>query len=176
MVDSYATRRDSERGLLSVAQIQHVLRVEFARAQRYGYPLSCMLIAVDQLGSVRDRHGYDAKEEIVDSVVELLRSTTRSSDFLGRTGDDRLMAVVPHTSSDGARVMATRLIERVRAGGAKRAKDAARITISIGLTVSDRTHTMYFDSLLESAETALSDAIAAGGDQWAERDAPKPRA
>jgi diguanylate cyclase (GGDEF)-like protein len=175
MPDSSATRRDSERGLLSVAQIQHVLRVEFARAQRYGYPLTCMLIAVDQLGSVRDSHGYDAKEQVVDAVVALMRSSTRSSDFLGRTGDDRLMAVVPHTSSDGARIMATRLIEGVRARDLARSQDAARITISIGLSVSDRTQTMYFDSLLESAEAAVADAIASGGDRWVARDPLKPK-
>jgi diguanylate cyclase (GGDEF)-like protein len=171
MADSHAARTHSDRGLFSVAQIQHVLRVEFDRAQRYDYPLACMQIAVDQLGSVRDRFGYDVKEEIMDAVVELLRQATRSSDFLGRTADDRLMAVIPHTDADGARRMGTRLIEAARARRFSEHKDLGPITLSIGVSVNVRTKAMYFDSLLESAEAALSDAIGGGGDRFVERDA-----
>ena len=40
---------ESEGGLFSLSQIQHLMRVEFNRAQRYEYPITCMLIAVDRL-------------------------------------------------------------------------------------------------------------------------------
>ena len=91
MTDS---RESTEHGLFSLAQIQHLMRVEFNRAQRYDYPIVCMMIAIDRLGHLRDIYGYESKEEIVDAVVGLLKSSTRGSDFLGRMADDRLLAVV----------------------------------------------------------------------------------
>jgi two-component system, cell cycle response regulator len=176
MPDSHATRKSSDRGLLSVAQIQHVLRVEFDRAQRYDYPVTCMLIAVDQLGLVRDRLGYDVKEEVMDGVVDLLRNATRSSDFLGRTADDRLMAVVPHTGAEGALTMSRRLLEAARTRPFAHGKDFGPITLSIGVSVNVRSKAMYFDSLLESAESALSEAVVGGGDRCVERNALAPDA
>jgi diguanylate cyclase (GGDEF)-like protein len=175
MPDSHATKKHGDRGLFSVAQIQHVLRVEFARSQRYGYPMSCMLIAVDQLGSVRDRSGYEAKEEIMDAVVDLLKHSTRDSDFLGRTADDRLMAVIPHTNAEGAHVLGVRLVEGVRAREFPHVVEgSAPITLSIGIAVHERSSAMFFDSLLETAEAALAEAIGAGGDRCIERDADAP--
>jgi diguanylate cyclase (GGDEF)-like protein len=174
MSDSHATRKKSDRGLFSVAQIQHVLRVEFARAQRYAYPMACLSVAVDQLGLVRDRCGYEVKEEIMDAVVELVRESTRSSDFLGRTADDRLMAVIPHTGAAGARTLGERLIESMRGREFAHAKDLGRISLSIGASSNEGSKALYFDSLLESAEAALAEAIAAGGDRYVERRALAP--
>ena len=90
------TQNDADNSLFSLAQIQHLMRVEFNRAQRYGYAISCLMIAVDRLGHLRDMYGYDSKEEIVDTMIRLLKTETRSSDFLGRMADDRLLAVIPH--------------------------------------------------------------------------------
>ena len=112
MTDSQPT---ADRSLFTLAQIQHLMRVEFNRAQRYEYPIVCMLIAVDRLGHLRDLYGFDAKEEILEGVVGLLKAGTRSSDFLGRMADDRLLAVVPHTDAAGAQVLAQRLVEGARA-------------------------------------------------------------
>lgn len=161
--------RSKPRGLYSVAQIQHILRIEFARAQRYRYPLACLLVAIDPLESVRDAHGYEVKEEVVASVVERLAQSTRASDFLGRTADDRLMAVVPHTSVEGARALAKRLIAGVRESPVAHLPQPIPVTLSVGFACSQAESSLYFDTLLSSAEAALAEAIAAGGDRAIER-------
>lgn len=147
-----------------MAQIQHVLRTEFGRGQRYKYPLAVLVVAVDQLGAVRDKLGYDAKEAVVDGVVRLLFESTRSSDYLGRTPDDRLLAVVPHTDEAGARKLADRLI----ADTAKLVVDDARgerFTLSIGATCSREGEPLFHDVLLSASEAAQADAAAAGGNR-----------
>ena len=93
----------ADRHLFSLAQIQHLMRVEFNRAQRYSYAVSCIILAVDRLGHLRDLYGYDAKEEILGSVVDLLKRETRASDFLGRMADDRLVADVRSTWPEDGR-------------------------------------------------------------------------
>ncbi|MEE2938902.1 MAG: GGDEF domain-containing protein [Planctomycetota bacterium] len=167
------TDRSADKSLFSLAQIQHLMRVEFSRAQRYGYPISCLMIAVDRLGHLRDMYGYEAKEEIIDSLVGLLKNATRNSDFLGRMADDRLLAVVPHTGPTGIRSLSSRLVEQVHQ--LEFDSDGRRIPITVAIGGSydgsdeggepaDQ-RTMFFDALLQAAEEALDEAVAAGGDR-----------
>ena len=151
--------------LFSLAQIQHLMRVEFNRAQRYGYPIGCMMVSIDRLGYLRDLYGYSVKEVILDRVIELLKTETRSSDFLGRLPDDRLLAVVPHTGAEGMTVLADRLLTGARGLEFQAGDRTLGVTLSIGFSYSQGDDTMFFDALLESADDALADAQAQGGDR-----------
>ncbi len=164
-----SSTRPEDRGLYSVAQIQHLLRLEFARAQRYAYPLSCLLLAVDQLDALRDRHGYEFKEQVIERVVDLLKRATRSSDFLGRTADDRLVLLLPHTSAVGARTLAARLVETAGALAGELGGQQARVSLSVGLASSAGEDTLFHDALYQAAEQALDEAVAAGGGRFQER-------
>ena len=42
---------DQSPRLFSLAQIQHVLKVEFSRARRYRYPLTLLCLEIDNLGA-----------------------------------------------------------------------------------------------------------------------------
>jgi two-component system cell cycle response regulator len=161
---------DSDPGLFSLSQIMHLMRVEFGRAQRYGYPLTVLVIAVDRLGHLRDVHGYEAKEAVLDNVARLLQEATRTCDFLGRLADDRLMAVVPHTPALGAHVLGKRLLEGVRGIGLEAEGKRIPVTISIGTATMADAKTLFFDQLVGAAEAALEDAAAAGGARVVQRD------
>ncbi len=174
MTDDTLAPPPEPRGLYSVAQIQHVLRIEFNRARRHRYPLSCLVIAVDRLESLRDRFGYDVKERVLDGVVDLLRRATRSSDYLGRTADDRLIAVIPHTEAAGMRVLARRLVDSARGIRPERIPEPFPITLSIGSASTGGEVSMFHDALLASAEEALADAVGAGGDRCADRAGAGP--
>ncbi len=162
MNDSHAS---DDGTLFSLAQIQHLMRVEFNRAQRYGYPIGCVMVSIDRLGYLRDLYGYSVKEVILDRVIELLKTETRSSDFLGRLPDDRLLAVVPHTGADGLKVLCERLLRGARVLEFQAGDRTLGVTLSIGFSYSQGDDTMFFDSLLEASDDALADAQAQGGDR-----------
>lgn len=167
------TDSSADKSLFSLAQIQHLMRVEFNRAQRYGYPISCIMVAIDRLGHLRDLYGYEAKEEIVDSVIGLMKGATRSSDFLGRMADDRLLAVIPHTGGQGLSSMCDRLLANTRKLEFQSDGRTIPITLAIGGSydgsddggVTSAQRTMFFDALLQASEEGLEDAVAAGGDR-----------
>ena len=156
---------DSDRALFSLAQIQHLMRVEFNRAQRYDYPIVCMLVSVDRLGHLRDLYGYEAKEEILGAVIGLVKATTRTSDFLGRMADDRLLKVVPHTGDEGARALGERLLAGARTLDFESEGRTIQISLSLGAAVCEGASTLFFDSMLLAAEDALAEAAGAGGDR-----------
>jgi two-component system cell cycle response regulator len=162
------TQNDADNSLFSLAQIQHLMRVEFNRAQRYGYAISCLMIAVDRLGHLRDMYGYDSKEEIVDTMIRLLKTETRSSDFLGRMADDRLLAVIPHTGATGIDVMGARLLDAARQLEFLSEGRQIRVTLSLGGSHDpggSTERTLFFDALLEGADEGLEEAVAAGGNR-----------
>jgi diguanylate cyclase (GGDEF)-like protein len=165
MSDPSKARRDSSPEVYSLAQIQHLIRVEFGRAQRYSYPITCVVVAIDSLGALRDRYGYDAKEELVARVIELVGAATRSSDYLGRLPDDRLMIVVPHTPPEEVRELADRLIVDV-GGLAVPAVENSPLTLSIGASWMKQGETLFFDDLVLTAERCCEEVSAAGGGQF----------
>jgi diguanylate cyclase (GGDEF)-like protein len=162
--------QEGEPNLFSLSQIMHLMRVEFSRAQRYRYPIACLIVSVDRLGQLRDVYGYDAKEAILSEVVELLRTTTRSCDFLGRLSDDRFLAVVPHTPADGARVLGERLLSAARQLEFQAEGRELSVNCSIGASHNETGATLFFDAMLSAAEGALAEAQAAGGDRYVARD------
>lgn len=158
------TQPSSDPELFSLAQIQHLMRVEFGRAQRYEYPMGCLLVQVDRLAQLRDLHGYEGKEAILKMVIEEIEKQTRDSDLLGKMPDDRFLLVLPHVPSVNAKVVASRILENVRARSVDFPGADLRVTVSLGAGWSDGGETLFFDALLDCAEGALSFVVEEGGD------------
>ncbi len=163
------TPDNSNPGLFSLTQMQHLMRVEFTRSQRYGYPLACLAIGIDRLAALRDLYGFDSKEAIVDRVVATLRLESRSSDYLGRTPDDKLLCIVPHTDVNGAEAMAQRVLDGIRALEFESGGRGYKVTISIGGSSAEAGATLFFDAVIDSAQGALEEATEAGGDRFVGR-------
>jgi len=168
--ESLSLSADGPVDLFSQTQIRHLMRVEFSRAQRYDYALTCCVIGADDLEALRDRHGYDFKSAILDEVTALFVRTTRSCDYLGRLLDDRLMAVLPHTDRSGAEAGGKRVVEAARELGFEANGERIPVTVSVGVATYENENTMFFDSLVEAAEGAVREAADAGGDRVVYRD------
>lgn len=160
---------DVAKEIYSFAQIQHLVRVEFSRAQRYAYPLVVLEIAVDRLGHLRDVFGYELKEDVLGRVLALLIGATRGSDLIGRLPDDRLLVLVPHVQPDGAATLAERLLSAARGLELRHDGRAFEVTLSIGGSWTVAGETLFFDDLLGCAATALDEAAASGGDRYVGR-------
>ncbi|MEW6072241.1 MAG: GGDEF domain-containing protein [Planctomycetota bacterium] len=157
-------------GVFSLTQIRHLMRVEFGRAQRYRYPVSCIVVACDRLDHLRDLYGYEFKEAVVEDIVHLVQNSTRTCDYLGRLVDDRLLAILPHTARDGAEVTARRVLAGARGLTFTAEGHNLKVTLSVGISHFENDNTLFFDSLVEAAEEALLDAMNAGGDRCVHRD------
>jgi len=160
---------NSDQGLFTPDEIRRLMRVEFDRAQRYEYPIVCMLIEVDRLETLHDLYGVESKEEILNSTIELLRSITRASDFLGCMRGDRLMVMFPHTS----RMVAGKLAGRLLTGAHKLRFDSdgrtLKTTLSIGVSYCEDGERISFDEFAQAAEEAVALAVHKGGDRYVER-------
>lgn len=152
-----------EAGLFSYTQILHLLKIEFARARRYQYELSCVLVEVDRLASLGDLHGSMVRDQVESAVAELLNRNSRSCDFVGHLGD-RFVLVLPHTDARGAQLLARRLHDRIAALELRVDENLLRISASLGVASQDGDDSIFFDAVLKRAEAALAEATSQGGD------------
>ena len=70
-----------------------------------------VLVDVDGLGSINDRHGHAAGDRVLRSLGSLLRRRIRQSDTIGRLRDDELGFLLHEVGREEA----TRLVDRIAA-------------------------------------------------------------
>ncbi len=161
---------ETDEGLFTPTEIRHLMRVEYDRARRYGYPAALVMIAVDRLEYLHDLYGWESKEEILQGVIKALRATTRDSDFLGCMQDDHIMAVFPHSSEETITSIATRLLRVCRDIDFRSDGRSLRATVSIGISTLKQGGKEDFAAFLSTAEEALEFASRSGGDRYVRRE------
>jgi diguanylate cyclase (GGDEF)-like protein len=165
---------DSQLGLFSAADIRRLMRAEFDRAKRFGYPIVMLLVEVDRLDYLHDLYGVESKETILHGVATLMRSVTRASDFLGCMVGDRLLAVFPHTPQRAGTALAGRLLQGTRKLEFHSDHRQLRATLSIGIAHSVGQGEISFEEFLATAEGGLAQAVESGGDRFVELDERRP--
>ena len=61
---------------------------ELARAQRYGHPLSCVMLDLDRFKAVNDTYGHLIGDRVLQHLADRLMSGMRASDFAARMGGE----------------------------------------------------------------------------------------
>jgi len=83
---------------------------EVARVQRYGFPLSFVLIDLDHFKAVNDQYGHAAGDEVLRVYSKNILSIFRHHDMVARYGGEEFAVLLPNTDSDGA----VRALNKVR--------------------------------------------------------------
>ncbi|HEX6862816.1 MAG TPA: diguanylate cyclase [Thermoanaerobaculia bacterium] len=156
--------RDGLTRQLNHRAIYERLTEEMERARRYRYPLSVILCDMDHFKEVNDTYGHLAGDAVLREGAEVLRSSLRSGDLLGRYGGEEFLAVLPQVELEAARAAAERL--RIGLEGLPVPLPTApqvRITASFGVASMDELGAGATSDLLVSlADRRLYEAKAAG--------------
>jgi diguanylate cyclase (GGDEF)-like protein len=143
-------RTDALTGLPNRMSTNERLKDEFIRFKRTGHPYSVLMLDVDFFKKINDSFGHAMGDTVLQHVATVFRNTVRESDFVGRTGGEEFVAILPMTDATSAMIVA----EKVRGVIASTpAPVAGTITVSIGVQEVQST-----DS---DAETAVT-----GADAW----------
>ena len=155
---------DSLTGSMKRRQFLDVAKADVARARRYRSPLSCLLIGIDHFKSINDKGGHAAGERVLQHFVSVYRSTLRASDYIGRTGPEEFVVMLPETPLLNAFRVAERILENVAASTIDASQHQLTATTSIGVA-EYAGQTGSLDQLLVAAEAALADARKGGSNQ-----------
>jgi diguanylate cyclase (GGDEF)-like protein len=101
---------DELTGLPNRRAFMRRLEDEVARVQRYGFPLSFILIDMDHFKAVNDEYGHAAGDEVLRVYSKNILSIFRHHDMVARYGGEEFAVLLPNTDSDGA----VRALNKVR--------------------------------------------------------------
>jgi diguanylate cyclase (GGDEF)-like protein len=143
---------DAVTGCMNHRAMRRRLGEEIGRATRGGGGLSCLLIDLDDFKLVNDRHGHQAGDALLRSVVHALVGEFRAFDRVARYGGDEFVVILPNAALDSAAAAASRALERLRAIPGH---DGAGAGVSASIGVAQWHAPMDTDELLEACDTAL---------------------
>ncbi len=113
-------------GLRHGAYFEYRVREEVERSQRYGHPLSVVIVGV-RLTPGGEYYGLSS--DILSQIAGRITSVVRTTDILTRHNDCVYAALLPETSAEGAQVAAAKLTEE--ACGWARAGEQPRLLSSV---------------------------------------------
>jgi two-component system cell cycle response regulator len=117
-----------------------------------------VLLDVEGLGAVNDRHGHAAGDTVLRSVARRVRSVMREEDACGRWSGDELLVVAPDTAADGAAALVERLA--VAAGAEPVALEAGEVPVGVSAGAATWAEGDDLEALVRRAEQALAAAQA----------------
>lgn len=92
----------SATGAMKWQHAQKQLADEIARARRYKYPVTLVIVGLDKVLENADDATIEAAVRQRSDLVRLLLSRTRASDRISFRSEDALALVLPHTNVKGA--------------------------------------------------------------------------
>jgi len=95
--------------LYNVRHFHQQLEIEIERAQRYGPPLSLLLLDVDNFKSFNDTYGHVEGDRVLIRMGEVIRNCLRRTDSAYRYGGEEFVLLLPETDLAGAQIVAERL-------------------------------------------------------------------
>lgn len=151
-------RTDSLTGVRNRMALDEELKRATQNLHRYNTEVfSVLMIDVDYFKRYNDTFGHLAGDDVLRTVAQLLETTCRGTDTVGRYGGEEFAILLPHTAEPGARLIA----ERLRAAVAQYEWTDAPITVSIGIATASPL-SIDADEVLHEADTALYNAKQSG--------------
>src|SRR5438105_8538190 len=136
-------------GLANHRQLVQALESEIKRSRRTAQPLAVVLLDLDGLKQINDRHGHLAGSLAIRRVAEALLGSCRATDTAARFGGDEFALVLPETGEAAAWHVARGVVDRLATDAEK-----PNLSISVGVAVYPG-HGETVEALLNAADVAL---------------------
>ena len=152
---------DDLTGLANHRGLSEALERESARARRFGYPVSLVLVEIDKFKQVNDQFGHVQGDAVLRAVAQAMKKVCRTMDIAARSGGDEFVLLLPQTP----KIAAARVAERLRQELEQHLfPHEIRLTASLGLATMPSDESAA-GSLLEAADRAMYHVKRAGGNR-----------
>jgi diguanylate cyclase (GGDEF)-like protein len=146
--------------------LEERLMEELNRSKRYDYPMSFLMIDIDDFKAYNDKNGHQAGDLALQITAHCLKSGLRSADVASRYGGEEFCILLPQTAQAEAGTIAERIRQRVSTTHFPhgKAQPLGRVTVSIGVsTFSAMINTS--ENIIAAADRALYQAKNMGKDR-----------
>jgi diguanylate cyclase (GGDEF)-like protein/PAS domain S-box-containing protein len=140
--------RDPLTGLANYRHLAEVLDMEIKRSARTGREFALLLLDLDGLKQINDRHGHLTGSHAICRVADVL-SFCRDIDTAARYGGDEFAVVLPETGAEAANQVARRICDNIANDGM-----GPLLSVSIGVAVYPHDGGRI-EALLRKADVAM---------------------
>ncbi len=140
-------------GLLNRRYLEKRLIEEIQRSKRHRFPMSLMMLDVDEFKSYNDAFGHPAGDTALKIVASVLQDILRGADVAARYGGEEFAILLPQTTSTEAAAIAERLRQRIEHTEFPKRK----VTVSIGIA-SCSNEVESPDDIIAASDHALYEA------------------
>lgn len=164
---------DALTGVPNRRAFDQAIRSEWRRCTRAAEPLSVAIIDIDDFKRFNDTFGHLVGDAALIGVARALTASLhRAGDVLARFGGEEFTVVLPGIGTEGALVVADRLVDAVRQVTVRQAAEwSMSVSVGVSTWVPGAT-TRKSAELLADADVALYGAKAAGKDRAIARLCP----
>src|SRR5882724_5252442 len=136
-------------GLHNRRYLEARLTEELSRSKRYDYPLSFMMIDIDDFKLYNDFNGHQAGDRALEIISQCLHAALRKVDVASRYGGEEFSILLPQTTLQEAGVIADRIRRKIYSTAFTHGKTQplGAVSVSIGLSA--------FSPALNSAEAIV---------------------
>jgi diguanylate cyclase (GGDEF)-like protein len=154
---------DEKTGLANDRVFFKRLRDEFERAERYKYPLSVVMLDLDDFKRVNDSLGHLAGDRVLREFAVLLTGGARGTDLAARYGGEEFAMILPYTDRERGERVGERIRAAVADFGFLEPDHPLRVTVSAGVaTFFAGSDIASAEQLVAAADRALYSAKTAG--------------
>ncbi len=149
------SRHDFLTGLLNRGAICQYLSDHSALAKRYSYPISVIMIDIDNFKqNINDKYGHLFGDYILRTLAGVIAEKIRTTDIVGRYGGEEFLVVLLHTELEGAAVVAENLRRAVESLNIEKENEKCTVTVSLGVASMNEKMENY-ESLIKKADENL---------------------
>lgn len=156
MMDNYNLKLISSVDKLTGVQLRKAIELAFTRELNFSRQnntcLSVIMLDIDKFKNVNDTYGHRKGDEILTKIGDLLKSSIRNTDYVGRYGGEEFIIILPETNAvDGLKV-AEKI--RLKVDYQKLLGEEMPLTVSLGVSTYPDDG-VNEEELVEKADQAL---------------------
>lgn len=166
---------DALTGLSNRRTLMNLGANECKRSERFGHPVSVLVVDIDLFKAVNDAWGHLAGDRVICAVASACAARKRSGvDIVARFGGEEFVIVLPETGGTSALHVAETLRREIAAMRVpvNDAGACVSVTVSIGVATLQQGCSYDFEALINRADTALYRAKGTGRNAVYCADAP----
>jgi diguanylate cyclase (GGDEF)-like protein len=139
---------------------------ELSRSKRYDYPMSFLMIDIDDFKAYNDKNGHQAGDVALQITAHCLKGALRQADVASRYGGEEFCILLPQTGMAEAGVIADRIRDRVSTTSFPHGKSQplGRVSISVGVSTFMK-NVDTPENIIAAADRALYQAKSMGKDR-----------
>lgn len=141
-------------GLRNRRLLEHDLKLQVARAQRYGEQAAVMVVDLDEFKAINDVHGHGVGDDALKAVATALTRRLRETDVVARLGGDEFAVLLPHADERGTALVADGLARVIAACSIDVGDAVVHPSGSVGVAMIDR-QTVSAEEVLAQADRAM---------------------